>query len=208
MGDRARDKVSWDDFSVWLSALKPCGIGLSEHFSAKYQDEAHYRWVSLLTRHTTQLDVRTKSRAHHLKYSEKRSLSYLHITLVGLASTNGCINPFQSWFGSIGFAAQSCAAEWFKRWEVFIQIIFSFWIFERAVCRWLWLSIRLIWLYGIWFDSEESTSQNPKSSKSSSGIPRMYEVTFDGVGCFMITNSTSFDIIRALNVPTTSFQRS
>ena len=45
MGDRARDKVSWDDFSVWLSALKPRGIGLSEHFSAKYQDEAHYRWA-------------------------------------------------------------------------------------------------------------------------------------------------------------------
>ena len=153
--------------------------------------------MSLFTRHTTQLDPRTKSRAHHLKYSEKRSFSNIHITLVGLAYTNGWINPFQSWFGSIGFAAQSCAAEWFKRWEVFIQIIFSFWIFERAVCRWLWLGIRLIWLYGIWFDSKESTSQKPKSSKSSSGIPRMYEVTFDGVGCFMITNFTSFDIIRA-----------
>ena len=207
MGDRARDKVSWDDFSIWLSALKPRGIGLSEHFSAKYQDEAHYRWACSLG---TQPSWTLEQKAEHIIWNILRkghSLTFTSLLLALPIQTDGSIH-FNRDLVRLVLPPQSCAAEWFKRWEVFIQIIFSFWIFERAVCRWLWLSIRLIWLYGIWFDSEESTSQNPKSSKSSSGIPRMYEVTFDGVGCFMITNSTSFDIIRAPNVPTTSFQRS
>ena len=130
----------------------------------------------------------------------------------------------------------SCWPCLYKRMDQSISIVIWFdWFCRPVLCRWViqavggfysnhlllldlrarclsmtmtWLSLRLIWLYGIWFDSKESTSQNPKSSKSSSGIPRMYEVTFDGVGCFMITNFTSFDIIRAPNVPTTSFQRS
>ena len=207
MGDRARDKVSWDDFSVWLSALKPRGIGLSEHFSAKYQDEAHYRWACSPG---TQPSWTLEQKAEHIIWNIPRkshSLTFTSLLLALPIQTDGSIHfnrdlvrlvlppslvPLSDSSGG-SFLFKSSSPSGSSR---------------CGVCRWLWLGIRLIWLYGIWFDSKESTSQNPKSSKSSSGIPRMYEVTFDGVGCFMITNFTSFDIIRAPNVPTTSFQRS